>query len=244
MSPQQSNYRIGTSGWHYDHWKGTFYPDGLKAEDMLPWYAGIFSTVEINNSFYRLPEASTLKAWRDTVPDGFTFAVKASRYITHVKKLKDPHDPLTKLQKRLEALGDKLGPILFQLPPGWKFNRDRLESFCKALSGDFTYAFEFRSETWFDDEALAVLEAYNMSFCVYELAGQVSPLIDTGPIGYLRLHGPGDKYEGSYDKKQLDKWARLLRSWHEKGKTVYCYFDNDQHGFAAGNARRMLEECL
>ncbi|MBD3393954.1 MAG: DUF72 domain-containing protein [Chitinivibrionales bacterium] len=238
---KKASYRIGTSGWHYTHWRGPFYSAGMNSRDMLAFYARHFDTVEINNSFYRLPEESTLKNWAATVPAGFTFAVKASRYITHIKKLKDPQEPLKTFFGRIEVLGEKLGPVLFQLPPGWKVNAERLEQFLDALPEGFTCAFEFRNPTWFDDAILSLLDSHDAVFCVYEFAGVVSPKRTAGQAGYLRLHGPGDKYEGSYTARRLEQWAGLLRSWHEGGKPVYCYFDNDQNGYAPRNALALKE---
>ena len=143
---------IGTSGWHYDHWKGPFYPEDLPSTGFLEHYAGCFDTAEINNSFYRLPEEKTLVGWREIVPEGFVFSVKASRYLTHMKKLKDPEEPLENLLVRVSTLEDKLGPILFQLPSRWKMNAERLESFLDALPEGHRYAFEFWDESWFDEQ--------------------------------------------------------------------------------------------
>ena len=181
---------IGTSGWHYDHWKGPFYPKDLSATGFLEHYAGLFPTAEINNSFYRLPEEKTLAGWRETTPKGFVFSVKASRYLTHMKKLKDPDEPLERLLDRVSALGDKLGSILFQLPPRWKINSERLESFLDVLPENHRYAFEFRDASWFDDEVYGLLTEYGASFCVYDLDGQTSPKEVTADFVYVRLHGP------------------------------------------------------
>ncbi|MBD3345241.1 MAG: DUF72 domain-containing protein [Chitinivibrionales bacterium] len=241
MTKTNKNYRIGTSGWHYKHWTGPFYPEKMKTGDMLKFYLQHFSTVEINNSFYKLPEEKTLKQWASLVPAGFEFAVKASRYITHVKKLKDPEEPVNTFMSRIEVLGDKLGPVLFQLPPSWKVNLERLESFCKVLPGGFSYAFEFRNPTWFDDSVIEILNEYNASFCIYDIEGRTSPSHLVGPIRYIRLHGPDGKYQGSYSKQQLRKWANLLSSWREQGRKAYCYFDNDQNGYAPHNALTLME---
>jgi uncharacterized protein YecE (DUF72 family) len=227
---------IGTSGWHYDHWKGPFYPQGTSAEKMLAFYADRFAAVEINNSFYQLPEEKTLKQWRDTVPEGFVFAVKASRFITHMKKLRDPEEPVSIFTERMKVLGDKLGPILFQLPPRWRLNIGRLRSFFAALPGDHRYAFEFRDPSWFDSNVSRLLSDHNAAFCIYELSGRISPRNVTADFVYVRLHGPGDAYEGDYDKETLTEWAGALSSWAREGLDVYCYFDNDQEGYAASNA--------
>src|SRR5215217_2193905 len=152
MTPERSDIRIGTSGWHYEHWRGPFYPENLSKGGFLEYYAGHFDTAEINNSFYRLPEKKTLVRWRETVPEGFVFSVKASRYLTHMKKLKDPREPLGRLLDRVSVLGTRLGPILFQLPPRWRANPERLQGLLEILPENHRYAFEFRDPSWFDDK--------------------------------------------------------------------------------------------
>jgi uncharacterized protein YecE (DUF72 family) len=237
----QSVFRIGTSGWHYKHWKGPFYPEDLDEAKMLEYYVERFNTVEINNTFYQLPEKKTLKQWRDLVPKDFLFCVKASRYITHMKKLKDPKESLKRFLGRVEVLRPKLGPILFQLPPRWNFNPDRLESFLDALPDDFRYTMEFRDETWFDEKAYKLLRNHKVAFCIYHLAGTLSPKEVTADFVYVRLHGPKGKYEGQYSKKDLSGWAGTFSSWAAPRRKVYCYFDNDQDGFATEDAARLQE---
>lgn len=227
---------IGTSGWHYQHWKGPFYPEGMQPRDFLSFYAEHFRTVEINNSFYKLPSLETMEAWRDTVPEDFVFAVKANRFITHMKKLRDPEQPLRNLYDRIKGLGEKRGPILFQLPPRWHFNPERLAHFLSCLAPDYRYAFEFRDPSWYDPRALELLERHGAAFCIYDLAGHESPIQVTAPFVYLRLHGPGEAYQGLYTEEALQKWAHSIRGWTEQGLDVYCYFDNDQAGYAALNA--------
>lgn len=234
---------IGTSGWHYEHWTGTFYPADTKGEEMLSYYTRHFQTVEINNSFYKLPAHSTFRAWKDAVPSEFIFAVKASRYITHMKKLKMDSTGLRKFFNSIKVLGDKLGPVLFQLPPGWKVNAERLASFLKALPAGYRYAFEFRNPTWNTGEVYDLLNKHNCAFCIYELAGHISPLQCTADFVYLRLHGPGAKYEGSYTVGALRAWAKHIDAWREGTRDVYVYFDNDQAGYAAHNAMK-LEEII
>jgi len=233
--------RIGTSGWHYDHWVGPFYPEGTTSDAFLSFYAQRFDTVEVNASFYRLPEESTLAAWRDGAPEGFTFAAKASRYLTHMKKLDDPSEPLDTFLTRMRTLGPKLGPVLFQLPPNWGFDAGRLASFLDALPSDLTAVFEFRDESWFDDRAYGLLRAHGATFCIYDLAGRTSPKVVTSDVAYVRLHGPGDAYEGSYDARTLSGWAGAFSTWASRGTDVYCYFDNDQAGYAPKNALRLAE---
>jgi uncharacterized protein YecE (DUF72 family) len=166
---------IGTSGWHYQHWQGSFYPQKLAQKDWLNYYAEHLSTVEINNSFYHLPSVETLKQWRDTVPDQFLFTLKANRYITHRKKLKHPQQTLSKLLEIVDVLEEKLAAILFQLPPRWSFNLERLKAFVAVLPRDYRYAFEFRDRSWCNEQVYEILAARDMAFCIYELAGQLSP---------------------------------------------------------------------
>ncbi len=232
----KSPIHIGTSGWHYAHWQGTFYPADTQPADFLAYYKQQFRTVEINNSFYHLPEKKTFKAWRDGTPADFIFAVKASRYITHMKKLSDPKPSVRKFFSRVEALGGKCGPILFQLPPRWHANAERLDDFLNALPSGHRYAFEFRDETWFSSAINEILEKYNAAFCIHDLAGVTSPLTVTADFVYLRFHGPDGPYQGSYSAKQLKYWANAIRQWRREGRAVYCYFDNDEQGFAPKNA--------
>jgi uncharacterized protein YecE (DUF72 family) len=236
---------IGTSGWHYDHWKGPFYPPDLADGALLEHYAGIFDTAEINNSFYRLPEKGTLARWKDAVPEDFVFSVKASRYLTHMKKLKDPREPLARLLDRTSTLGDKLGPVLFQLPPRWRANPERLAGLLEILPEGRRYAFEFRDPDWFDAKIYGLLREHGSSFCVYDLAGETSPREITADYVYVRLHGPGGPYQGRYGAERLVGWAEAISAWRKQGLDVYCYFDNDQAGYAAEDAlglRRMLED--
>jgi len=241
------NLRIGTSGWHYKHWVGNFYPHKCPATKMLAHYFERFDSVEINNSFYMLPKIESLQCWRDATPETFEFAVKASRFITHNKKLKDPENALNNFLPRAEALGKKLGPILFQLPPNWKINIDRLREFLEALHSYHRYTFEFREPSWLKPEVYELLRKHNAAFCIYELAGFHSPIEITADWTYVRLHGPGGKYQGSYPEKTLRQWANRIVDWSKTLKTCYFYFDNDQAGFAAKNAlrlRQMVEERL
>jgi uncharacterized protein YecE (DUF72 family) len=232
---------IGTSGWHYKHWVGKFYPAGLPASRMFDYYQRFFNTVELNNSFYRLPTREAFAAWRDAAPSKFLFAVKGSRFLTHNKKLKEPEQALHNLLPRAEVLGRKLGPILFQLPPKWKVNVERLETFLQALPPQHQYAFEFREPTWNTENVYTILRRYNAAYCVYELAGFQSPILCTTNFGYVRLHGPGAKYQGCYTVEVLGRWTAQLVAWSEKLRNVYVYFDNDDCGYAARNALELKE---
>lgn len=233
--------QVGTSGWHYKHWKGPFYPDTLPESQMLHFYSQRFSTVEINNSFYHLPSKKTFVNWRGSVPKGFLFAVKGSRYITHLKKLKDPEQAIQKFFSRAHALGSTLGPALFQLPPHWKRDVPRLRDFLEALPDGQCCAFEFRDASWYHAETYQALERYGAAFCVSDLAGEESPKLLTSKFAYLRLHGPAkQKYSGCYTRAHLRRWLGYCHAWLKKGaKEVFIYFDNDQAGFAALNALEM-----
>jgi uncharacterized protein YecE (DUF72 family) len=235
----KANIYIGTSGWHYKHWKGTFYPAEIKDAGQFSYYRRYFKTVEINNSFYMLPDARIFSAWAKAAPAGFIFSVKASRFITHMKKLKTDKNSIRIFFTHALKLGRKLGPILFQLPPGWKMNAARFAEFATNLPKGIRYAFEFREHSWYNEEIYAVLRKHNFAFCIYELANHVSPLQVTANFVYIRLHGPGDKYQGSYTDKSLKKWATLCVDWKKEKKDVFIYFDNDQEGYAAYNAQRL-----
>lgn len=236
------NLHIGTSGWHYKHWIGRYYPDDLKQRDMLGYYARDFDTVELNNTFYHLPKAESLDSWRDGTPREFEFAVKGSRFLTHMLKLKDPERGLHNFFERVDRLGPKLGPILWQLPPRWNVNYERLETFLGLLPRKHRYAFELRNESWMSDEILALLRKHDAAFCIYELAGYHTPIELTAGWTYIRLHGPtAFKYQGSYEERQLREWARRIESWSRKLRDVYVYFDNDDSAFAVDNARKLRE---
>jgi uncharacterized protein YecE (DUF72 family) len=209
---------------------------------MLEFYVQHFDTLELNNSFYRLPTIQAFECWRDSTPDDFVFAVKASRFITHNKKLKDPENALENLLPRAEHLGKKLGPILFQLPPKWRVNVERLRELLEILPREHRYAFEFRELSWLTPELNRVLEKFNAAFCIYELAGYHTPLEITADFSYIRLHGPAaGKYQGSYNDERLVDWARWIQEQSRRLKAIYVYFDNDQAGYAAHNALRLRE---
>jgi uncharacterized protein YecE (DUF72 family) len=232
-----ADIRIGTSGWHYKHWVGRYYPQDVKPGQMLQHYLRDFDTVELNNTFYQLPKEESFDAWRKAVPRDFVFAVKGSRFLTHMIKLKDPMRGLTNFLPRAERLGSRLGPILWQLPPRWNVNVERLEEFLELLPPQHRYAFELRNVTWMTDRVLEVLHKYNAAFCIYELAGYMSPLEITADWTYVRLHGPTSfKYQGSYTDAQLAEWSERIRSWKRKMKAIYVYFDNDDSAYAVDNA--------
>lgn len=239
-----ADIHIGTSGWHYKHWVGRYYPAGLRPEAMLAHYLRDFDTVEINNTFYHLPNETTFDNWRKATPRGFLFAVKGSRFLTHMIKLKEPQRGLANFLPRAERLRSKLGPILWQLPPKWSVNVERLEEFLAQLPRKHRYAFELRNATWMTGAVCDVLRKYNAAFCIYELAGYHSPIEVTADWTYVRLHGPtAHKYQGSYSDEQLAGWAERIRGWSRTLKAIFVYFDNDDSAYAVNNAltlKRML----
>jgi len=228
---------IGTSGWHYKHWLGVFYPPGLKSAEMLEFYAQSFDTVEINNTFYHLVANKTFDNWRDLMPAHFRFAIKASRFITHMKKLKDARTSSAKFFSGAERLGKKLGPILFQLPPRWHMDLDRLTSFLRSLPAHNKYVFEFRDPSWLNPYVYEALRAHNAAFCIHDLANMETPLEITANFTYVRFHGPTTiRYAGSYSTKQLRRWADWLEEKRSELAEIYAYFNNDPAGAAIRNA--------
>jgi uncharacterized protein YecE (DUF72 family) len=243
---------VGTSGWHYAHWRGNFYPAELPTTAWLTFYTGKFRTVEINNSFYQLPGEETLRQWYATAPAGFCFAVKASRFITHLKKLTDPQTSTARFFERVTLLGEKLGPILFQLPPHWRPNLERLDAFIGGLPSGWKYAFEFRDASWMIEPVYEVLRRHNAALCVYDFNRRESPKELTADFMYVRLHGPGGPYQGKYSPEAIGEWAREIAAWaypetgqdaeQRPGRSVYCYFDNDTAGYAPQNADELIQE--
>jgi len=230
---------IGTSGWHYRHWAERFYPDGLNSAAWLGYYAREFGCVEINNSFYQLPSPEKLAQWRAQTPEGFLFALKASRYITHMKKLRDCAQPLAVLLGVARCLGDRLAAVLFQLPPRWRVNVERLAGFLDLLPDDLQCAFEFRDPSWHVEGVYALLREHAVGLCQFDLAGLQSPPVVTAGLVYVRLHGPREAYSGRYTDTALKAWADRLRGWDAQGHDVLVFFDNDQDACAVHDARRL-----
>lgn len=231
--------RIGCSGWAYKHWRGLFYEESLPQTRWFERYAAEFDTVEINNSFYRLPKAETFDQWRKQAPPGFCYAVKANRYLTQAKKLKDCEEPLERMMRAVAHLGDRLGPMLYQLPPGLGINLERLESFLKILPSEVASVFEFRNKDWYRPETYALLERYGASFCVHDMSGAASERICVGPIAYVRFHGAEGKYWGRYSDEVLLGWTDWIVDLARNGRNVWCYFNNDIHGHAIEDARTL-----
>lgn len=233
---------VGTSGWHYDHWRGRFYPDELPKLDWLAFYAQNFPTVELNNSFYHLPSEKAFARWHDSTPDNFAFAVKVSRFITHLKKLKDVEEPLTNFLGRAKLLGGKLGPLLYQLPPGLHRNDSLLEDFLSMLPTDLNHVFEFRHESWLDQGVLDLLRRRNIGFCIFDMPNLTTPLEATADFAYVRFHGSSSMYSGCYSDEELNDWAQRIASLAQDVRAVYVYFNNDIDGFAVKNAQTLTEK--
>lgn len=231
---------IGTSGWNYDDWKGIFYPEGLPGSRWLERFAQRFSTVEINFSFYKWPEREQFEKWAKQTPDGFIFAVKASRYLTHRKKLRDATEPVARTITSVRGLGHKLGPILFQLPPRWKVNIQRLREFLALLPRDIRYAMEFRDSSWLVDEVYDLLREYGVANCIMAAPDLPRVMKVTAPFSYIRMHSGGAETEGRFTEEQLGWWADQIKGML-KTVDVYVYFNNDWKGFALENAKRLIE---
>ena len=231
--------RVGCSGWNYKHWRELFYPKGLPARRWFEFYAGHFDTVEINNSFYRLPSPETFDKWREQAPPGFCYAVKANRYITQAKKLLDPEEPLNRMMSAARHLGSCLGPILYQLPPSLRLDLERLEHFLAILPKDVTSVFEFRDRSWYVSQTYDLLERYGASFCAHDMPGSATERIAVGPIAYIRFHGCGGKYWGRYPDDLLLRWANWMTELASVDRPVWAYFNNDIDGHAILDAQTL-----
>ena len=234
--------RIGCSGWQYRHWWGDFYPRELRQDRWLDHYAGTFDTVEVNNSFYRLPPRSVFAGWRVRSPSGFVFAVKASRYLTHIKRLNHPEEPIRRLWDAASGLEGKLGPVLYQLPPRWSRDLERLETFLRALPRGRLHAVEFRDASWYTDETFRLLEEHGVALCLHDMPGSKSPTSAVGPFVYVRFHGAEAKYRGGYPNDALAEWADRLNAARLEGRDGYAYFNNDVGGHAPRDALTLREQ--
>jgi uncharacterized protein YecE (DUF72 family) len=244
---KKGRIRIGTSGWSYAHWRRVFYPEGMPAGRWLRYYVRYFDTVEINNSFYNLPAEETLAKWRGDVPTQFVFAVKANRFITHMKKLKSVDDAVAVFMGRIGSLKRNLGPALFQLPPNLKYDYTRLRDFLDLLPRRRRYAIEFRNPTWLNDEAIGLLRDRRIAFCIHDLLDAPCPQHVTSSFSYFRFHGHDEKYGGSYPRKALTRYAEAMAAMLGAGKDVYAYFNNDAFGYALKDAvtlRKIVAKLL
>lgn len=231
---------IGTSGWHYQSWRGPFFPAGLRIADQLRYYASQFATVELNGVFYRTPTISSVRNWSEQTGNNFIFSWKASKYITHWKRLTEGSAAsLSLMESRMSLLGDKAGPVLFQLPPHFQINTDRLGSFIKSLSRRRRYAFEFRHSSWYTPNVFRILADENIALCLSDHHDAPSPWKRTANFVYVRGHGPGGRYKGHYREEALAEWARRIKSWKKQGCDVLVYFDNDQKSAAPADAIRL-----
>lgn len=233
--------RIGCSGWNYRHWRGgVFYPKTVRIKDEFAYYASRFDTAEINNSFYRLPTETASRGWREKSPPGFLFAWKASRYLTHMKRLLDPVEPLELMFSRADLLEEKLGPVLFQLPPSMQRNDERLAAFLPLLSPRRRYAFEFRHPSWYEEPVFALLRDHDVSLCLSDHHHAPAPWVRTASWVYVRGHGPGGRYWGRYPHETLQAWSRQITQWRTEDREVVCYFDNDPEGAAPKDADDLI----
>jgi uncharacterized protein YecE (DUF72 family) len=234
---------IGTSGWTYDGWRGPFYPQKLPKKDWLHFYASRFATAEINGSFYRTPSLDAVKAWREQTPPGFLFAWKASKFITHWKRLTAScENSIALMDTRLRVLAPKVGVVLFQLPHRFGKDSGRLRDFLRMLPRRYRYAFEFRDEAWYAPDVFDVLQASNVALCISDHADAPAPWEVTARHVYVRGHGPSGRYHGSYSDRTLRHWAERVLRWQAEGREVFVYFDNDQKAAAPRDALRLVAE--
>ena len=236
---------IGTSGWSYKHWKNIFYPAGLKASLWLPYYTEHFSTTEINASFYRMPAEDTISNWMSQVPAGFTFCPKMSRFLTHMKKLTNPEEPLERFFGIFEPMKKMMGPVLLQLPPQLKFNYDRAEHLFQLLKTRYRgyyFALEIRHDSWLHIDSVSLMTKYEIAFVISQSgAGFPYSEMVTAQNIYVRFHGPEALYASAYSTEQLKSFASKFRKWNKEGHTIWAYFNNDIHGYAVEDAKRLKE---
>lgn len=232
-------WKIGTSGWSYSHWKEIFYPPHIIESKWLDFYSDHFDTVEVNATFYRLPNPKTFDNWYQKTPDNFIWAVKGSKFITHTRRLKESKEPLIRLYSAVERLKEKLGVILFQLPPNLSFDRELFLPFCENLDHTQHHALEIRHQSWIDTHVFEILKEHNIAFCLSDTAGKYPyHEVITADFLYVRLHGSKKLYASEYSEDELQGWAKKIRSWN---MPAHIYFDNDAKGFAIKNAKRLKE---
>ena len=234
---------IGTSGWQYRDWRGAFYPEELPQKEWLEYYCHRFKTVELNNSFYRLPEASTFAQWRRRTPEGFVMAVKMSRFLTHVKKLNEPAEPVHRFLERARELGPRLGPVLIQLPPNFGAAPDRLEETLRLLPKPIRAAVEFRDPSWFNEEVRSILDRHGAAFVLADSPHRKTPHWRTANWGFLRFHEGRAAPRPCYGEDALRTWAERLAGLFPGSEDVYVYFNNDHGGCAVRDARTFADLC-
>jgi len=242
MSKAKSNIRIGTSGWHYVHWEGLYYPDKLSKSKWFEHYAKDFDTVEINNTFYQQPKEQTFENWHKQAPKNFLYTVKANRFITHIKRLKDPAESLERFFERVNILQENLGPILYQLPPNMHKDLDRLRNFLEVLPKNRIAVFEFRHQSWFSEDTYNLLSEFNAAFCIHDMMNV--PRIITCNVIYLRFHGTTGRYAGNYSKSTLQSWANWAKDNIKGKKAFFAYFNNDANAYAIKNAKTLKQQLI
>ena len=237
MMPPAPEIRVGTSGWNYRHWREIFYPGALPQKKWLEFYSGAFDTVEVNSTFYRLPKPEYVDNWAASTPEGFLFSVKGSRYLTHVKRLGDTGEPLDRFFDLLGRLGEKAGPVLWQLPPQLGRDDDRLSAFVGALPGGWRHAFEFRHPDWLCPEVYEILERAGMALCYGDHPERPQDHVLTAGWTYMRFHYGAEG--GRYSQAQLEAWVGRIIGHLDAGADVYAYFNNDTNGYALENAEQL-----
>ena len=236
---------IGTSGWHYDSWRGRFYPEGLPIKAQLQYYASQFEAAELNGVFYRTPTPDAVKSWKEQTGKNFVFTWKASKFITHWKRLStNSVNSLELMESRLSLLGDKAAPVLFQLPPNFKVDADRLSAFLRMLSPKRRYSIEFRHPSWYSPQIMRLLSENNISLCISDHHDAPAPWRRTADFVYVRGHGPGGRYKGHYSTDALAGWAKRISSWKAQGCDVFVFFDNDQKSAAPIDALKLKQILL
>ncbi|MHB9133476.1 MAG: DUF72 domain-containing protein [Armatimonadota bacterium] len=233
---------IGTSGFTYAHWREVFYPAGVSQRRWLEFYAGHFTTVELNSTFYHLPKDSTFEGWAQRVPARFIYAVKVSRYITHLKHLHEVGESLERFLHGARLLGEHLGPLLIQLPPGMKLDLPRLEEFLALCDPSLRWTMEFRNSDWLRQDTYDLLARFHVALCIHDMI-ENHPQEITAPFIYLRFHGTNRRYGGSYPDDHLHDWAEQIMAWQRDGHDVYAYFNNDMAGYAVQNAQTLIRLC-
>ena len=244
MVKAKCDIRIGTSGWYYNHWSGLFYPAEMPKNRWFEYYAKDFDTVEVNNTFYQLPKQQSVKKWYGRAPKNFIYTVKANRYITHIKRLKETSEALERFFEMAELLKEKLGPVLYQLPPSLHKDLDVLGGFVRLLPKNRIAVFEFRDKSWYSEDTYKLLDRSRAGFCVHDMPGKQTPRVITSDIIYVRFHGPTGRYAGSYTKSALRDWAQWLKEQTEKVHSIYVYFNNDFSAYAVKNAKQLKEQLL
>lgn len=240
-----SNIHIGTSGWSYQHWKGIFYPPKLKATEWIRFYSDQFMITEINGSFYKLPSQETVIEWTQKVPKEFLFCPKMSRFLTHMKKLKDPEEPLERFFGIFEPMKKKLGPVLLQLPPQLKFNYEKAEHLYHLMKSKYRryeFVMEIRHDSWLQEESLTLMTKYDIGLVISQ-SGERFPYSEmiTAKNIYVRFHGPQQLYASSYSDALLKEFAKKFREWENQGHVVWAFFNNDIFGYAIEDAKRLLK---